>query len=89
MPTGGYSNTWEWEEEVIFPISQEPVCKFMWTIGHTVRPNGELLEGNPANVDEYIPVTRDNYTRYYHILLSRALARLSEMRTSEDVELKR
>lgn len=89
MPTGGYSNTWEWEEEVKFPISQEPVCKFMWSIGHTVRPNGELLEGNPANVDEYIPVTRDNYTRYYNILISGALARLSEMRTSEDVQPKR
>lgn len=72
MPTGGYSNTWQWEEILHFPISGRPVVKFMWSIGHTIRPNGEILEGNPAMVDEYIPVTRENYLTYYELLLSSA-----------------
>jgi hypothetical protein len=73
MPCGGYSNTWEWEETLKFPKSQKPVAEFMWSMGHTIRPNGEILEGNPADVDEYIPITRENYLNYYEILLSRAL----------------
>ncbi len=35
----------------------------------TIRPNGEILEGNPAQVDNNIPLTRDNYKRYHPILL--------------------
>ena len=48
----------------------------MWSIGHTIRPNGEILEGNPAQVDDYIPLTRDNYLSYYEILLTKALKHL-------------
>jgi len=76
MSAGGYSNTWEWEEILEFPISKKPVVQFMWSIGHTIRPNGEVLEGNPAKVDEYIPVTRDNYLTYYSLLLTKALEHL-------------
>jgi len=76
MPAGGYSNTWEHEEVLTFPISREPVVSFMWSIGHTIRPNGEILEGNPARVHEFIPVTRDNYGQYYELLLARSLARV-------------
>lgn len=76
MPAGGYSNTWEWEEVVRFPISGKPVVTFMWNIGHTIRPNGQVLEGNPAEVDEFIPVTRENYPDYYDILLERAFRAL-------------
>jgi len=76
MSPGGYSNTWEWEEVLVFPRSQEPVVEFMWSIGHTIRPNGEILEGNPAEVHEYLPVTRDNYLTYYELLLSRSLDHL-------------
>ena len=72
MPTGGYSNTWEWEENLTWPGSDEPVTSFMWSIGHTVRPNGEVLEGNPAAVDEFIPLTAQNVTDYYSILLNRS-----------------
>ena len=72
MPAGGYSNTWEWEEIVMFPISGKPVVKFMWSIGHTIRPNGEVLEGNPAAVDDYLPVTRDNYREYYDLVFQKA-----------------
>lgn len=76
MSTGGYSNTWEWEEILIFPISKKPIVLFMWSIGHTIRPNGEILEGNPAKVDEHIPLTRDNFLSYYSMLLSRAMKHL-------------
>ncbi len=76
MPAGGYSNTWEWEETLVFPVSRKPVVEFMWSIGHTIRPNGEILEGNPAQMDEYIPITRDNYLSYYEVLLTSALKHL-------------
>ncbi len=72
MPDGGYSNTWEWSEVLYFPKSKKPVVEFMWSIGHTIRPNGEVLEGNPAQVDEYIPVTRSNFLEYKLLLLKKA-----------------
>lgn len=74
MPSGGYSNTWEGTEVVTWPGSQEPVVTFMWSIGQTIRPNGEVLEGNPADVDDYIPITAENYMQYYEILMNRTLA---------------
>jgi len=73
MPTAGYSNTWEAEETLYFPTSGQPVVRFMYSMGHTVRPNGELLEGNPAPVHEYIALTRNNYHEYHEMLLTRAL----------------
>lgn len=73
MPAGGYSNTWEWEETLRFPISGRPVARYMWSIGHTIRPNGEILEGNPAPVHDYVPQTRENYVGYRDLLLRRAL----------------
>ena len=72
MPTAGYSNTWEWSETLTFPGTRKPAPRFMWSIGHTIRPNGEILEGNPALPDEYIPITRENYLDYYDVLLSSA-----------------
>ncbi len=78
MPAGGYSNTWEWEEVLTMPGSDRPVALFMWSIGHTIRPNGEVAEGNPAGVDEWIPLTRENSADYYGILLGRALELISE-----------
>ena len=77
MSTGGYSNTWEWEEDLVFPVSGKPVVEFMWNIGHTIRPNGEVLEGNPAIVDKYIPQGRENYLNYYDLLLEEALSYLN------------
>jgi hypothetical protein len=76
MPAGGYSNTWEWEETLRLPGTDQAVAQFMWSIGHTVRANGEVLEGNPAEVDEYIPLTRENFRAYYDILMQRALTHL-------------
>lgn len=72
MPDGGYSNTWEWEEDLAFPNSGQPVVRFMWSIGHTIRANGQIAEGNPAMVNEYIPVSRDNYFNYKQRLIERA-----------------
>ena len=74
MPAGGYSNTWEWQEILHFPGTEQPVVGFMWSIGSTIRPNGEVLEGNPADVDDWVPLTRENVERYYALLLERALA---------------
>jgi hypothetical protein len=76
MPAGGYSNTWEWEETLTFPNGEQPIVSYMWTIGHTVRPNGEILEGNPAEVDEFLPVTQETYDDYYPMLLRRSLTHL-------------
>ncbi len=76
MPTGGYSNTWEAEEILHFPGTEQPVVRFMWNVGHTLRPNGEILEGNPPQPDRYIPLTRQNFDRYHRILLENALEHL-------------
>lgn len=72
MNDGGYSNTWEWEEDVVFPTNQKPVVKYMWSIGHTLSPNGEIVEGNPSQVQEFIPVTSTNYLTYKSDLLEKA-----------------
>lgn len=45
----------------------------MWSIGHTIRPNGEVLEGNPAEANDYVPVTRQNFVGYRSHLQRRAL----------------
>lgn len=79
MPAGGYSNTWEWEEALSFPGTDQPVVGFMWSIGHTIRPNGEILEGNPAEVDEWVPLTPENSAVYHGVLLERALAYLASV----------
>ena len=77
VPTGGFSNTYEEEEVLHFPGTTRPVVEFVWTIGHTLRPNGEVLEGNPALPDIYIPITRENYGVYQSMLLDEAIAALS------------
>lgn len=73
MPTGGYSNTWEHEEVLTLPGTERPVAEFMWNIGHTLRPNTEILEGNPVMPDIYVPLTRENYRTYDRELLERAM----------------
>ena len=73
MPPGGYSNTWEWDEVLTFPGTDQPVVGFMWNIGHTIRPNGEIAEGNPADVDEWIPLSPENVVTYYEDMLARVL----------------
>ena len=73
MPPGGYSNTWEWEEVLTLPGTDQPVVGFMWNIGHTIRPNGEIAEGNPVEVDARVPLTAENVTTYYPDMLARVL----------------
>ena len=77
MPTGGYSNTWEAEETLYFPGTTQPVVQFMWNVGHTLRPNGEILEGNAVQPEVYVPLTRENFRTYHRDLLEAALDRLS------------
>lgn len=74
LPTGGYSNTWEWTETVELPGEGRPLVDFMWSIGQTIRPNGEVLEGNPAQVGDRFPPTAENHERYHALLLERAYA---------------
>lgn len=76
MTSGGYSNTWEWEEVLTFPGTRQPVIGWMYDIGHTLRPDGSILEGNPAAVDEWIPLTAAGHRDYYPRLLAAALAKL-------------
>ena len=83
VPTGGYSNTWEGHEVLRFQDAGRPLVNFMWSIGHTIRPNGEVLEGNPAQPDIYIiPITRDNFRDYHRMLFDDAIAALDPMRAS-------
>jgi hypothetical protein len=79
MTAGGYSNTWEWEEILTFPGTDQPVVGFMWDIGHTIRPNGEVLEGNPAAVDAWVPLTADNTLEYYDVLYEQVLGYLASI----------
>lgn len=76
MPTGGYSNTWEAEEILYFPGTAQPIVQFMWNIGHTLRPNGEILEGNAVQPEVYVPLTRENFRTYHRDLLEAAIGRL-------------
>ena len=82
MPQGGCSNTWEWDETLKFPISGKPVATLSWTAGQSIRPNGEVLEGNSAVPRVVVPLTRDNYTTYYDILLGHALTYIEKQRAA-------
>ncbi|MGI9627465.1 MAG: hypothetical protein ACR2QM_11565 [Longimicrobiales bacterium] len=77
MPAAGYSNTWEWEETVYEPGTGRPLVQFMWNIGHTIRPNGEVLEGNQVQPDEVILLTSANVETYYALLLEAASRHLA------------
>ena len=81
-PPAGHSNTWEWTETLRFRSSGRPVVSYMWNLGHTIRPNGQVLEANPIQVHERHPVTRDNYLTYYDEAIERALSHLKRLRTA-------
>jgi hypothetical protein len=86
MPEGGCSNTWEWDETLKFPSSGRPVAMFSWTVGQSIRPNGEVLEGNSALPRVYVPLTRDNYAKYYRILMGHALSYIERQRATKERE---
>jgi hypothetical protein len=73
MPAGGYSNTWQAEEVLRFPSDGRPILGYMYSMGHTLRPNGQILQYNPAAVDEDHPLTARNFQHYHADLLERAL----------------
>ena len=73
VPTAGYSNTWELGETLRFPGTDRRVVRFYWTVGHTLRPNGQVLEGNPAQPDILLPLTRENWQGYHKLLLDTAI----------------
>lgn len=76
MPAGGFSNTWQTTEVLRFPTTGAPIVSYQWSMGHSIRPNKEILQYNPAEVHEYIPQTRDNYFDYHARLLELTLQRL-------------
>jgi hypothetical protein len=86
MPQGGCSNTWEWDEVLKLPSSGKPVARFNWSAGHSIRPNGEVLEGNPAWPRVFVPLTRDNYSQYYELMLKHALSYIDAQRASKGRE---
>jgi hypothetical protein len=73
MPAGGYSNTWEWSEVLTMPGTGKPFVSFMWSIGHSIRPNGEVLEGNAAAPDVPVPLTRSEALTWYRTLYGKAI----------------
>lgn len=73
MAIGGYSKTYVLEETLRLPLSGIPLATFMWSCGNTIRPNGEVLEANPAQPHEYLPVTRANHARHHRMLVARAI----------------
>jgi hypothetical protein len=73
MPLGGYSNTWEFTETLHMPQTGEPLVEYMWSIGHTIRPSGEVLEGNPAEPEIRIPLTAENFASYHDVAITAIL----------------
>lgn len=78
MATGGFSNKWWTSETLRFPTTGRPILDYEWSMGHSIRPNGETLQYNPAQPDEFIPQTRENYFDYHPMLLERTLKRIDE-----------
>ena len=76
MSAGGFSNTWEFTDTLRFPTTGAPIVEYEWSMGHSIRPNKEILQYNPAQVHEYIPQTRENYFDYHPSLLRRTLDRI-------------
>ncbi len=56
------------------------VDKYGRYYGRSMHPDGVVLEGNPPPVENFIPISRDNYLNYYDILLEEALNHLGHQR---------
>lgn len=76
MPLGGFSKTWVGTEVLRLPSGQ-PIAGFEWSCGNTIRPNGEVLESNPAIPDRPYPVTRENFRHHHADMLRQACAILA------------
>lgn len=76
MSTGSFSNSWSSTETLRFPTTDKPIVEYEWSMGHSIRPNGEILQYNTPDPHEYIPQTRDNIFDYYDKLTNRSLEHL-------------
>lgn len=76
MASGGFSNSWSTTTTLRFPTTGRPIAEYEWSMGHSIRPNGEILQYNAAEPHEYIPWTRDNMFNYYEMLTERTLEHL-------------
>ena len=75
-PTGGRGTDWRWSETLELPGTDKKIAAFMWSIARIVRPNGELLDGNPPTPHDPIAVTAESWAGWYTSVLERALAYL-------------
>ncbi|MET3925729.1 hypothetical protein [Devosia sp. 2618] len=76
MPLGGFSKTWVGTEVLTLPTGK-PIVGFEWSCGNTVRPNGQVLESNPAVPDVPYPVSRANFRSHHDDMLEQACAILA------------
>ena len=72
----------EYEEVLTFRGTDTPIVRWAWTAGQTIRPNGGVLEGNPAMVQDYVPLTRRNYEAYARDLIDRAEGYISSEKSA-------
>lgn len=86
MATGGYSNSWSTATTLRFPTTGEPIVEYEWSMGHSIRPNGEILQYNPAEPHTCVPQTRENFFDYHPMLLEKTLERISELENERSQE---
>lgn len=69
-PRGLCTNTREWTELLRFSGTGTPIVSYSWTVGQTIRPNGEVLEGfsstSPATPITSLSPTIDSCTSIAH-----------------------
>lgn len=76
MTPGGFSNSWTYGEVLRFPGTEQPVVRFEYTIGNALRPNGQVLESNPALPHEWVTFSASDYRAFHTRLVERAEAHL-------------
>ena len=69
----GCANAWQWRAPISLPRSDRPLVDFLWNVGHVIRPNGEVLEGNPPQPTDPVPVTAGNFQSWHSKLVDQAL----------------
>lgn len=72
LPLGGYSKTWVGTEVIRLPDGR-PLARFGWSCGNTLRPNGEVLESNPAVPHTILAPSRSNHREHHALLVKVAL----------------
>lgn len=82
MPLGGYSKTWVGTEVIRLPNGR-PLARFGWSCGNTLRPNGEVLESNPAIPHVSLPPSRANHRNHHSLLVRAALDAVGRAQTPQ------